>query len=73
MTFYRFFPGQTVAGARRPQFVGSHKGKIGVSVSDLKSEPVRMKIKPFPVVFKGAHHADPRGGEKERPNNIVPF
>jgi len=33
MNFYRFFPGQTLAGVRLAQFVGSHRGKIGVSVS----------------------------------------
>jgi len=34
MTFYRFFPGQTLAGARRPQFVGRYQVEKVISVSE---------------------------------------
>ena len=34
MNFNRFFPGQTVAGARRPQFAGRHQSEKVISVSD---------------------------------------
>ncbi len=34
MTFYRFFPGQTVAGVRLAQFVGRHQSQKVISVSE---------------------------------------
>ena len=33
MTFHRFFSGKTLAGARRPQFVGRHQSEKVISVS----------------------------------------
>jgi len=33
MINHRFFPEHILAGVRLAQFVGSHRGKIGISVS----------------------------------------